>query len=142
LRLSDSVKIYAALRYYLSSCLNLEIATLPHSQRVRHCCRLGLLAMLLLLVGPLLGQGLSLRNEHACSDEHEKTLSVSHEQGWAKCGYCTLLLSSPAVPSSLPLVQTGSVVPIQSVLLVPLIANSSTVFIGALTRAPPSFLVL
>ena len=75
---------------------------LSHAQLVRYCSRLGLLAMLLLLVGPLLGQGLSWRDEQACNDEHTKSSSVSHEMDWAKCGYCDLLLSSPAVPSSVP----------------------------------------
>lgn len=112
---------------------------LSHAQLVRYCSRLGLLAMLLLLLGPLLGQGLSLRNAQACSAEHEKTLSVSHEQSWAKCGYCTLLLSSPAVPSSVPQAQPCLAPPILTAPPAPLVICRDTVFIGALTRAPPIF---
>ncbi|MDY0191848.1 MAG: DUF2946 domain-containing protein [Desulfuromonas sp.] len=110
---------------------------LSHSQRVRYCSRLGLLAMLLLLVGPLLGQGLSLRDEQACSGEHAKSSSASHEMDWAKCGYCQLLLNSPVVPSSRSQARpclTSSILGVQPALPV---TGRDTVFIGALTRAPP-----
>lgn len=100
--------------------------------------------MLLLLVGPLLGQGLnqggresSWRNELACSGEHEQSPSVGHELDWAKCGYCTLLLSSPAVPGSAAQAQPCLAPPPLSVLPTPLAAGRDTVFPGALTRAPP-----
>lgn len=95
--------------------------------------------MLLLLVGPLLGQGLSWRNEQACSDEHAKSSSVSHEMDWAKCGYCQLLLSSPVVPSSAPKTQPCLPHFFLDMISVPLVSGRDTVFIGALTRAPPVF---
>ncbi len=110
---------------------------LSHAQLVRYCSRLGLLAMLLLLVGPLLGQGLSWRDEQACNDEHTKSSSVSHEMDCAKCGYCDLLLSSPAVPSSVPQAQPCLAPPILTAPPAPLVICRDTVFIGALTRAPP-----
>lgn len=117
---------------------------MSHSRLVRHCNRLGLLAMLLLLVGPLLGQGLnrdgsapSWLNELACSGEHEKSPNVGHELEWAKCGYCTLLLSSPAVPGSAPQAQPRLAPSPLSVLPALLAASRETVFPGALTRAPP-----
>lgn len=100
--------------------------------------------MLLLLVGPLLGQGLNRdgsgpnwRNELACGSEHEKPPHVGHELDWAKCGYCTLLLSSPAVPGSAPQAQPCLAPSPLSVLPTLLAANRETVFPGALTRAPP-----
>lgn len=93
--------------------------------------------MLLLLVGPLLGQGLSWRNEQACSDEHAKSSNASHEMDWAKCGYCKLLLSSPAVPSSVPQAQPCRAPSILGVLPALLTADRDTVFIGARPRAPP-----
>lgn len=116
---------------------------MSHAQLVRHCSRLGLLAMLLLLVGPLLGQGLnqdggepSWYNELACSSEHEKSPSVDHGD-WAKCGYCTLLLGSPAVPGSAPQASPCLTPSPLGVLPTPLLANRGSVFPGALTRAPP-----
>lgn len=100
--------------------------------------------MLLLLVGPLLGQGLNQgdseadwRSELACGGEHEAPSHVAHELDWAKCGYCTLLLSSPAVPGSAPQAQPCLAAPPLSVLPAPLLASRGSVFPGALTRAPP-----
>ena len=64
--------------------------------------------MFLLLAAPLLSQGLarvqtdglpSWLDELACGD-----VAPAHHGSqplWAKCGYCTLLLSSPAVPGAL-----------------------------------------
>lgn len=100
--------------------------------------------MLLLLVGPLLGQGLNQdageanwRSELACGAEHEQPPGVAHGLDWAKCGYCTLLLSSPAVPGSAPQTQPCLAPSPLSVLPAPLAASRDSVFPGALTRAPP-----
>lgn len=117
---------------------------MSYSQGTRCCSRLGLLAMLLLLVGPLLGQGLNQgdseagwRSELACSSEHEKSPSIAHGLDWAKCGYCTLLLSSPAVPGSAPQASPCLAPSPLSTLPAPLAASRDSVFPGALTRAPP-----
>ena len=66
---------------------------------------MALLAMFLLLAAPLFSQGLaqtqadglpSWLNELACGDA--APTHPGSQALWAKCGYCTLLLASPAVP--------------------------------------------
>ncbi|MGQ7816505.1 DUF2946 domain-containing protein [Metapseudomonas furukawaii] len=112
---------------------------------------LGLLAMLLVFVGPLLSQAREMGGatvpawvgELACASghdagSHEPGPSSHHELSWAKCGYCTLLFNSPALnPSSSPgflPADAGAVRPGET----PLAGFAShSVFPGALTRAPP-----
>ncbi|MFG0382767.1 DUF2946 family protein [Pseudomonas sp. zbq_18] len=81
---------------------------MPSTRHLQSTARLALLAMFLLLAAPLLSQGLaraqtdglpSWLDELACGDA-----APAHHGSqplWAKCGYCTLLLSSPAVPGAL-----------------------------------------
>lgn len=72
--------------------------------------RSALLAMLLLCVGPLLSQWLLPApvepgcSEHPASHASAAPADHGHEALWAKCGYCTLLFSSPALtgPALLP----------------------------------------
>lgn len=85
---------------------------LTHSRHSQLGARLGLLAMWLLLVMPLLSQGLAANtqvdqaglpiwlSELSCSSEQDAQshqLPLQHDLSWAKCGYCTLLLGSPAL---------------------------------------------
>lgn len=107
--------------------------------------RSALLAMLLLCVGPLLSQWLLPaqppgRLEPGCS-EHASAASAGHghEALWAKCGYCTLLFSSPALtgPALLP----GAPAIFAALYLVPGGAQrvpASPVFPGSRSRAPPA----
>jgi hypothetical protein len=106
--------------------------------------RLAWLAMLLLCLGPLLSQWLlPAQAEPDCHEQlasHASAAPAGHgrEAPWAKCGYCTLLFSSPALagPALLPgapalfappyLVSCGS----QH-------APASPVFPGSRSRAPP-----
>lgn len=116
---------------------------LTYLQRRRTASWLGLVAMFLLLVGPLLGQGLAApaapvvqaADAHCASDAHGEPLP--HDMQWAKCGYCTLLLQSPALTSA----QLFLAAPLPAVeaALCPrtLVVQGSPVFPGALTRAPP-----
>ena len=104
--------------------------------------RSALLAMLLLCVGPLLSQWLlPAQAEPGCS-EHVASPAPSssdgHEALWAKCGYCTLLLGSPALSGAALLPSAPAIfAPL------PLVAGgaqrvpASPVFPGSRSRAPP-----
>ncbi|MDH4562908.1 DUF2946 domain-containing protein [Pseudomonas sp. BN411] len=111
---------------------------------------LGLLAMLLVFVGPLVSQARDMgqggvpewMGELACSAEHggpsHQPAMPDHEMSWAKCGYCTLLFNSPALNSATlhGLDLAGLTSPHAA--LAPLAGHGGrTVFPGALTRAPP-----
>lgn len=99
--------------------------------------------MLLLLLGPLLGHGLrhagepSWYTELACASEHQPPSSIEHGLDWAECGYCTLLLGSPAVLGCALQVPPHLPQPIPERLPEQLLASLCSVFPGALTRAPP-----
>lgn len=77
------------------------------TRRLQSTARLALLAMFLLLAAPLFSQAVAASavpawmSEMACGDaEHAPP---SHDAPlWAQCGYCTLLLSSPALSGALP----------------------------------------
>ncbi len=82
-------------------------------RRNRPAAWLGLFAMLMLFVGPLLSQGLvetpvpsahmahAGHGDHAAHDPHAGhgagAMHEPHDALWAKCGYCTLLFSCPAL---------------------------------------------
>jgi hypothetical protein len=102
--------------------------------------------MLLLCVGPLLSQWLLPAqapagcSEHAASQAPSTSSEHGHEALWAKCGYCTLLFSSPALagPALLP----GAPALFAPLYLAPGGAQrvpASPVFPGSRSRAPPSF---
>lgn len=107
---------------------------------------LGLAAMCLLLLGPLLGQGLALGqastdwqwlDELACGDHEASDMPQAHADEWAKCGYCTLLLSSPALFNTSPFTPPRVVaVPVVSPFADPALPPGG-VFPGAQSRAPP-----
>lgn len=89
--------------------------SLPSTRRLQHRARLALLAMFLLLAAPLFSQGLaqtqteglpSWLNELACGDA--APMQHGGQPLWAKCGYCTLLLASPAVPGAVADLGTGA----------------------------------
>jgi hypothetical protein len=80
---------------------------LPSTRHLQNSARLALLAMFLLLAAPLFSQGLAgaaptpaWLSEMACGDGGHDQLP--HEAPpWAQCGYCTLLLTSPALTGTL-----------------------------------------
>ncbi|WP_339079984.1 DUF2946 domain-containing protein [Pseudomonas sp. TMP9] len=117
----------------------------PRSARYRSAC-LALLAMLLLSVGPLWSQlsqpvDMAWLNELACGEHRDaQTSALSDEALWAKCGYCTLLLNSPATGCSsrtLALAATAAVdrhtAPVRSGVA------RSAIFPGSRSRAPPVY---
>lgn len=83
------------------------------TRRLQSTARLALLAMFLLLAAPLFSQAVAASavpawmSEMACGDaEHAPQ---SHDAPlWAQCGYCTLLLSSPALNGALPSLAGGA----------------------------------
>ena len=106
--------------------------------------RLALLAMLLLCLGPLLSQWLLPAQDEAGCGEHAASPAPNGSSGhgqealWAKCGYCTLLFSSPALAG--PALQPGAPALFASLHLVPGGAQrvpASPVFPGSRSRAPP-----
>ena len=115
---------------------------------------LSLLAMLLVFVGPLIGQGLSLAHsagrssEDMCGAVPGQSLSARQDSGsaahqgtmiWEKCGYCSLLFQHPALSDSHALALRLGLTPVS-------FAHSHfspehawpPVFPGARSRAPPS----
>lgn len=114
--------------------------------KLRGGTRLALLAMLLLCVGPLLSQWLLPApeepgcSEHVASQVPSSSSGHGHEALWAKCGYCTLLFSSPALtgPALLP----GASATFAEFYLEPggaQRAPASPVFPGSRSRAPPVY---
>ncbi|WP_069086338.1 DUF2946 domain-containing protein [Pseudomonas sp. TCU-HL1] len=116
----------------------------------QHGAWLGLLAMLLVLVGPLVSQARDMApvgvppwmGELACATEHggpgHQPVMPDHEMSWAKCGYCTLLFNSPALnPASLHGLDLAGLASPQAALAPRAGHAAQAVFPGALTRAPP-----
>lgn len=109
--------------------------------------------MWLLLVMPLLSQGLVANgqvdqaglptwlNELSCSSEHaaqSPQAPLQHDLPWAKCGYCTLLLGSPALsPASTTATALLPVAAAPLLALASRAAQSSAPFPTAHPRAPP-----
>ena len=122
---------------------------MPHKRSLTAHYRaswLALLAMLLLSVGPLWSQlsqpaEPAWLTELACGErtgDHNSVLE--HEALWAKCGYCTLLLNSPATSCTRPFLALAAVAsadrpitPVRSSVL------RSAIFPGSRSRAPPVY---
>jgi hypothetical protein len=107
---------------------------------------LALLAMLLLSVGPLLSQ-LSQPAEPAwltvlaCGEHADSAETpLDHDALWAKCGYCTLLLNSPATGCASPTLALTAVAPADrySAPVRSGVARSA-IFPGSRSRAPPAY---
>ena len=107
---------------------------------------LALVAMLLLSLGPL-GSQLSQPaepawlTELACGEHagsHDNPLD--HDALWAKCGYCTLLLNSPATGCASPTLALTAVAPADrhSVPVRSGVARSA-IFPGSRSCAPPAY---
>ncbi|MCY1275142.1 hypothetical protein D9M68_235560 [compost metagenome] len=107
--------------------------------------------MLLVFVGPLVSQAQAMgqggvphwMGELACAAEDgtssQQPAIPSHELSWAKCGYCTLLFSSPALsPTMLHGLALGDLASPQAAPALQAGHAAQPIFPGALTRAPPA----
>lgn len=116
-----------------------------HLAQYRAAC-LALLAMLLLSFGPL-GSQLSQPaepawlTELACGEHagsHDRALE--HNALWAKCGYCTLLLHSPATSCASPSLALAATSPAdRHIAPVRSGVARSAIFPGSRSRAPPVY---
>ncbi|SFI90090.1 Protein of unknown function [Pseudomonas guineae] len=115
----------------------------PRSAQHWAAC-LALFAMLLLSVGPLWSQ-LSQPDEPAwltelACGEHSGDSTLNHEALWAKCGYCTLLLHSPATGCASPSLAVANPAPTDRH-LAPVRSGvaRAAIFPGSRSRAPPAY---
>ena len=118
---------------------------------------LSLFAMLMIFLGPLVSQGMSLSHgmndamtmgEMPCHDSMPSMAQASEPAKispphslvvWEKCGYCSLLFQHPALPpSTFTVVRSGYPPALFRVSCVAPQAAMPPVFPGARTRAPPA----
>ncbi|MDG9923363.1 MULTISPECIES: DUF2946 family protein [unclassified Pseudomonas] len=87
---------------------------MPSTRHLQSIARLALLAMFLLLAAPLFSQSLAAAaapawlSEMACGEGGHDQLPHDAPP-WAQCGYCTLLLTSPALTGLLHGLQGATV---------------------------------
>ncbi len=119
---------------------------------------LSLFAMLLIFVGPLISQSMPMEHHtgmkmpmsmdmpasHAEHGAHHQTPAAVDDGAdhalWAKCGYCTLLFSCPALIQSVAIIALAAARPADlfNAAAQPGHATSS-IFPNARSRAPPLF---
>lgn len=106
---------------------------------------LGLLAMLLISLGALASQLVqpaepAWMSELACGEHAEQQHDHSgHAEVWAKCGYCTLLLHSPATVAGCVRLNTAPQPLLRLQVPTVLGEGSPAIFPGARCRAPPVY---
>ncbi|MGH8448560.1 DUF2946 domain-containing protein [Pseudomonas sp.] len=115
----------------------------------RHVMRgswISLFAMLMIFIGPLISQampmdhhaGMSMSMPMGHGDSHHKKAPDEHHALWAKCGYCDLLFSCPALPGSVSPVILGSPTPANALTPATRLGHArQSIFPGARSRAPP-----
>jgi hypothetical protein len=123
---------------------------------------LSLFAMLMIFAGPLLSQSMPMEHhasmampasapmtgqmtagEHAhhASDQSSEASGpgISDHALWAKCGYCTLLFSCPALPSVMSLAAAALPKPVDVFAAVARQGHArQAIFPNARSRAPPA----
>lgn len=127
----------------------------PDSRRVRGSW-LSLFAMLMIFIGPLVSQsmpmdhlamskdmGMSMDSSADCHGDSHHNSSPSLHVIWEKCGYCSLFFHCPALPQALSLLNTEAAPASSTLIVQPRQGHArQTVFPGARTRAPPSFIAV
>lgn len=121
----------------------------PHS-RVKRGSWISLFAMLMIFIGPLISQAMPM-DHHAgmsmsmsmdmpsdhCQSDLKKTPDEHHAL-WAKCGYCDLLFSCPALPGTVSYASLGTVPPANALTPATRLGHArQSIFPGARSRAPP-----
>ncbi|MFC3291644.1 DUF2946 domain-containing protein [Modicisalibacter luteus] len=123
-----------------------------HARTYRHAVSLALIAMLLLVTGPVIGQlsafddlGHHLHSDASRSAMTSATTSAQHPPlseaiGWhAQCGYCSLFQHFPVLPGALTPAARLALWAAGQPLASPQAAHGHlAVFPNALSRAPPA----
>ncbi|AZE82022.1 Putative multicopper oxidase [Pseudomonas orientalis] len=123
----------------------------PH-HRMKRGGWISLFAMLMIFIGPLISQAMPM-DHHAGmpmpmsmsmdmpsdhGEGHPPKTPDEHHALWAKCGYCDLLFSCPALPGSMSLVALGTPPPANALTPAPRLGHArQSIFPGARSRAPP-----
>ena len=121
----------------------------PH-RRVMRGSWISLFAMLMIFIGPLISQAMPMDHHAGMPMEMSMDMPGDHGEGhhpkapdehhalWAKCGYCDLLFSCPALPGSVSFVAIGTPPPANALTPNPRLGHArQSIFPGARSRAPP-----
>ena len=123
----------------------------PH-RRVMRGSWISLFAMLMIFIGPLISQAMPMDHHAGMSmpmsmsmdmpgehgESHHPKAPAEHHALWAKCGYCDLLFSCPALPGSVSFVAIGTPPPANALTPNPRLGHArQSIFPGARSRAPP-----
>ena len=123
----------------------------PH-HRVKRGSWISLFAMLMIFIGPLISQAMPMDHHAGMSmpmsmsmdmpsdhgEGHHPNIPDEHHALWAKCGYCDLLFSCPALPGSVSFVALGTPPPANALIPAPRLGHArQSIFPGARSRAPP-----
>ncbi len=123
----------------------------PH-HRVKRGSWISLFAMLMIFIGPLISQAMPMDHHAGMSmpmsmsmdmpsdhgEGHHPKTPDEHHALWAKCGYCDLLFSCPALPGSVSFVALGTPPPANALIPAPRLGHArQSIFPGARSRAPP-----
>ncbi|KAE9652374.1 DUF2946 domain-containing protein [Pseudomonas fluorescens] len=125
----------------------------PH-HRVKRGSWISLFAMLMIFIGPLISQAMPMDHHAGMSmpmsmsmdmdmsgdhgESHHPKAPDDHHALWAKCGYCDLLFSCPALPGSLSFVALGTPPPANALTPATRLGHArQSIFPGARSRAPP-----
>ena len=121
-------------------------ARLSPYHRVMRGSWISLFAMLMIFIGPLISQampmdhhaGMSMNMSSGHGESHHSKAPAEHHALWAKCGYCDLLFSCPALPGSVSCVTLGAPSPTNALVPAPRLGHArQSIFPGARSRAPP-----
>ncbi|WP_460131799.1 DUF2946 domain-containing protein [Pseudomonas sp. S1_E04] len=121
----------------------------PHRQ-VKRGSWISLFAMLMIFIGPLISQAMPMDHHAGMSmgmsmdmpadhgESHHQKAPAEHHALWAKCGYCDLLFSCPALPGNVSFVALGSPPPANALTPATRLGHArQSIFPGARSRAPP-----
>ena len=129
----------------------------PH-HRVKRGSWISLFAMLMIFIGPLISQAMPMDHHAGMSMSMPMSMSMDmpechgepqhrptqkqapdeHHALWAKCGYCDLLFSCPALPGSVSYVTLNTPPPANALTPATRLGHArQSIFPGARSRAPP-----
>lgn len=119
----------------------------PH-YRIKRGSWISLFAMLMIFIGPLISQAMPMDHhagmsmsmdmpmDHGAS--HHPKAPDEHHAIWAKCGYCDLLFSCPALPGSISHFALSSPPAANALTPATRLGHArQSIFPGARSRAPP-----